>query len=374
MRSHASDNYDELEKQSISTKTDRTTTLPDSPQITSKAAALIHCKIMLLFPSFLETDSMTINASGLFSKDAFKGKVIGITAGGHGIGKATALLLGELGASVMVMDIDPDFVAQVEKELLDNGVDALCMVTDVGKLDDLTKAVDALKKRWGTLYGWMNNAGINSTARIEDQAESEFTRIWEVNTLAGWRCLKLTLPLFEKTGGAILNVSSILSSRTRPGNLAYTSSKAGLEGLTRGMAIELADRKIRVNCVIPGSVHVQTKTHELKQDAPQSELKKLEAEYFELGAQISQPWRPGRGPEDVANMAVFMLSQAAPYVTGTSIMVDGALNAELRMGYEYSTEQLQTHLSPLIHMRERRHELVSEQDAREKAAQKKTQA
>lgn len=313
---------------------------------------------------------MTINASGLFSKDAFKGKVIGITAGGHGIGKATALLLGELGASVMVMDINPDFVAQVQEELQDNGVDALCMVTDVGKLEDLTNAVDALKKRWGKLYGWMNNAGINSVEKIEDQDESEFIRIWQVNTLAGWRNLKLTLPLFEKTGGAILNVSSIISSRTRPGNMAYSSSKAGLEGLTRAMAVELADRKIRVNCVIPGSVHVQTKTHELNQDAPLTDRQKLEAEYFTLGAQVSQPWRPGRGPEDVANMAVFLLSQAAPYVTGTSIMVDGALNSELRLGFEYSTQELHSHLTPLIHMRERRRELINEEDAKDKAAQK----
>lgn len=316
---------------------------------------------------------MTINATGLFNKDAFKGKVIGITAAGHGIGRATAELLGELGASVLIMDINPAYVAQVEKVLVDRGVDAMGVVCDVSKLEDLTAAVDALKKRWGKLYGWMNNAGVNNVEPIEHQDESEFIRIWETNTLAAWRSLKLTLPLFEKTGGAILNVSSIISSRTRPGNMAYTSSKAGLEGLTRAMAIELASRRIRVNCVIPGSVHVQTKTHELKELETVSELQELEAKYFELSGQISQPWKPGRGPEDVAHMATFLLSQASPYVTGTSIMVDGALNAELRMGNEYTTSELESHIAPLIHMRERRQILTQERNDKAKAARLQAQ-
>lgn len=311
---------------------------------------------------------MTINATGLFSKDAFKGKVIGITAAGHGIGRATAELLGELGASVFIMDINPDYVTQVEKLLVDRGVDALGVVCDVSKLEDLTAAVDALKKRWGKLYGWMNNAGINNVEPIEEQEEAEFVRIWETNTLAAWRSLKLTLPLFEKTGGAILNVSSIIASRTRPGNMAYTSSKAGLEGLTRAMAIELASRHIRVNCVIPGSVHVQTKLHELNDRQNVTELQRIEARYFELSAEISQPWRPGRGPEDVANMATFLLSQASPYVTGTSIMVDGALNAELRIANEFTPEELESHLAPLVHMRERRLTLGQERKNKEKAA------
>lgn len=315
---------------------------------------------------------MTINATGLFSKDAFKGKVIGITAGGHGIGRATAELLGELGASIFIMDINPRYVAKVEKLLVDRGVDAMGVVCDVSKLEDLTAAVDALKKRWGKLYGWMNNAGVNNVEPIEEQDESTFVRIWETNTLAAWRSLKLTLPLFEKSGGAILNVSSIIAARTRPGNMAYTSSKAGLEGLTRAMAIELASRHIRVNCIIPGSVHVQTKTQELKEMDQVTELQELEAKYFELASQISQPWCPGGGPEDVANMATFLLSQASPYVTGTSIMVDGALNAELRMGIEYTPAELESHIAPLIHMRDRRQKLTDERKAQAKAASRKT--
>lgn len=297
------------------------------------------------------------NASGLFSKDAFKGKVIGVTAAGHGIGKATAELLGELGASLLLMDINDETVHAVEADLVSQGVDALAVTTDVSKLEDLTRAVDALKKRWGKLYGWMNNAGVNSVEPIEEQEESEFVRIWETNTLAGWRSLKLTLPLFEKTGGAILNVSSILSSRTRPGNMAYASSKAGLEGLTRAMAVELAPRKIRVNCVIPGSVHVQARQHDFKEGQELTELERIEVDYFEIGGQLSQPWQPGRGPEDVANLAVFLLSQATPYVTGSSVFVDGALNAELRLGYEYTVQELDEKLSPMIRMRARRQEI-----------------
>lgn len=316
---------------------------------------------------------MTISAAGLFSKTAFEGKVIGITGSGHGIGKATAELLGELGASILVMDIDPDRVAQVEALLQSRGIDALGVTTDVSKQEDLAKAVEALEKRWGRLYGWMNNAGVNSVARIENQDESEFLRCWQTNTLAAWRSLKLTLPLFEESGGAILNVSSILSSRTRPGNMAYTSSKAGLEGLTRAMAVELACKKIRVNCVIPGSVHVQTKTSELTPEQQASELSRLEAKFFELGGQIGQPWVPGRGPEDVASLAVFLLSQASPYVTGSSIFVDGALNAELRLSSEFSVKELDEVVAPMVKMRARRMELRELKDERHGADDKTTE-
>ena len=312
---------------------------------------------------------MTINVSGLFSKTAFKGKVVAITGSGHGIGQATAELLGELGASVLVMDIDADRVAHVESLLASRGVDVLGMQVDVSMQADLARAVDALKKRWGKLYAWMNNVGVNSVAPIHEQDEAVFLKCWETNTLAAWRSLKLTLDLFEEDGGAILNVSSILSSRTRPGNMAYTSSKAGLEGLTRAMAVELAARKIRVNCVIPGCVHVQEKTTDVVVEGPDAELDRMSAEYYEGIGHLSQPW-PGRGPEDVANLAVFMLSQAAPYVTGSSIFVDGALNAELKLSVEHSVEEFEEKVTPLVYMRAKREVLLDAKDKRDALAAK----
>lgn len=318
---------------------------------------------------------MTINVSGLFSKTAFEGKVVAITGSGHGIGKATAELLGELGASVMIMDIDADRVASVESLLASRGVDVLGVQVDVSKLEDLTRAVEALKKRWGKLYAWMNNAALNRVAPIDKQDESEFLLCWETNTLAAWRSLKLTLDLFEEQGGAILNVSSILASRTRPGNMAYASSKGALEGLTRAMAVELAERKIRVNCVIPGSVHVQEQAGEVDIHGPDAELDQLSADYYERVGHVSQPWRPGRGPEDVANLAVFMLSQAAPYVTGSSILIDGALNAELKMSFEHSVQEFEEKISPLVYMRAKREVLLAQSDERiAREAQAKTQA
>lgn len=295
---------------------------------------------------------MAINASGLYSSTAFKDKVVGITGAAGGIGRATVRLLGELGASVLMMDMNEEKLMAFEKQMLDQGVDVKAVVTDVGVREDLARAVDALKQRWGKVDGWVNNAGLNIGEEIEEQPEEDFIRCWEVNTLAAWRSLKLTLGLFPQTGGAIVNISSILSSRTRPHNMAYTSSKAALEGLTRCMAVELAPRKIRANCVIPGSIYVQATTQDLMQrPTPPTEVELNDAKYFEQYGMFAQPWTPWRGPEDVANLIIYLLSNASPYVTGTSMFIDGALNAELRTIGEVDYDVFHNELTPLMELR-----------------------
>lgn len=300
---------------------------------------------------------MAINASGLYSETAFKGKVIGITGASGGIGKATVRLLGELGASVLMMDMNKAKLMAFEKQMLEQGVDAKAVVTDVGRLEDLTAAVEVLKERWGKVHGWVNNAGINLTEEFEEQPEEDFRRCWEVNTLAAWRSMKLTLGLFPQEGGSVVNISSIQSTRTRPNNMAYTSSKAALEGLTRAMAVEFARRKIRANCVIPGAVYVQATVKELhERPTPPTDVEINDAIFFEKMGMFAQPWTPWRGPEDVANLIIYLLSDASPYVTGSSVFIDGALNAELRTVGEVDYDVYHRELTPLMELRKVRME------------------
>src|SRR5690606_15528349 len=106
-------------------------------------------------------NEMAINASGLYSSTAFEGKVVGITGAAGGIGRATVRLLGELGASVLLMDMEREKLMAFEKEMLEQGVDVKAVVTDVGVWEDLQAAVQVLKARWGKVDGWVNNAGLN---------------------------------------------------------------------------------------------------------------------------------------------------------------------------------------------------------------------
>jgi NAD(P)-dependent dehydrogenase (short-subunit alcohol dehydrogenase family) len=302
---------------------------------------------------------MNINASGLYSTTAFAGKVVAITGGSRGIGRATAELLHHLGASLLLMDVHRERLEQAQKSFDERGADVLTVHTDVGVAQDLQAAAEALKKRWGKLDCWMNNAAINLNGTVQDQSEDDFRSCWEVNTLAAWRSLKYTLPLFVEEGGAIVNVSSILAARSRPGNMAYTSSKAALEGLTRAMAVELAPRHIRVNCIVPGNVYVQTRKSDLTGDPPKdSEFDRITAEYFDLASHFTQPWDPARGPEDVANLAVYLMSNASPYVTGSVVHVDGGLNAEMRMPMEFTTEEFKP-VSRAVELRNLRTEMMA---------------
>jgi|GEM_PF-31137 NAD(P)-dependent dehydrogenase (short-subunit alcohol dehydrogenase family) len=308
---------------------------------------------------------MNPNATGLFSTTAFQGKIIGVTGAASGIGKSMTDLFTHMGASVFMMDRNLDRLEETEALFKSQGKDVHAVPTDVSKWEDLENAVKVLREKWGRLDGWVNNAGVNAVAPISEQPEEAFRNCWEINTLAAWRSLKLTHDLFPKVGGAIVNISSILGSHTRPGNMAYASSKAALEGLTRAMAIEFAPRRLRVNCIIPGNIRVQPTVEELQSrgvDYP--EYFYLSAKLFDFMAMYAQPIRPNSGPEDIANMAAMLLSDACPFMTGESLIIDGGLNVEMRSIIEYTSQEMLESIVPAIQMRERRDQLKAEAIAR----------
>src|SRR5690606_12974064 len=151
-----------------------------------------------------------------------------------------------------------------------------------------------------------------------------------------------------------VNISSILASNTRPGNMAYASSKAALEGLTRAMAIELAPRRLRVNCIVPGNIRVQPTVEELKSRGIEyPEYFYLSAQIFDSMAMLAQPIRPNSGPEDIANMAAFLVSDACPFLTGECIIIDGGLNVEMKTITEYSSQEMNEKILPAVMLRAR---------------------
>jgi NAD(P)-dependent dehydrogenase (short-subunit alcohol dehydrogenase family) len=273
-----------------------------------------------------------------------------VTGGGHGIGRAVAMELESLGAGVVVIDRSKTHLNEVKEEAGRRASSLACVHGDLRRERDLRRAVATASRRFGRLDGWVNNAAAANHDHIEGQKAARFGEAWQVNTLAAWRGVKLALPLLRREGGSVVNVSSVLAHRPDWPSAAYISSKAALEGLTRALAVELAPWRIRVNTVVPG--HVET--HALpapsaREVAPAviREYLRLLRESRELNGRMRNPWpRCGR-PADVASAVVYLLSDAAEFITGALLPVDGGslvtfhnMRPDLLRQYQEVTDKL----------------------------------
>ncbi len=278
--------------------------------------------------------------SKVFSPEAFKGKVYGVTGGAHGIGEATVRALTSLGASVLILDINADFLAYVERDLREKGCSVEAVVADVSDSAALAGAIEKTVARFGRLDGWVNNAMLSPRGKAEFQDEALFVKAWEVNTLAPWRAAKLCLPHFRKVGGgSIVNISSIMAHLTRTGCAAYTSSKSALEGLTRTLAVELAPDRVRVNTMAPGTIASYSSIP--NDPAVQNEYHHRARELEDAIGQYAQPLPfPARSME-AAGPILFFLSDAARFVTGTLLLSDGGASVELASGAARHPENFQ---------------------------------
>lgn len=270
-----------------------------------------------------------------FRPDLFRGRVCGVTGGAHRIGEATVKHLAHLGAAVVVLDRDEANLSRVERDLEQAGAESLCLAGDVTDGAFLETVFVQIDRRWGRLDGWVNNVKCNVRRELDAQTMAEFTRVWEVNVLASWRSIQLAAPRMQAAGaGSIVNVSSVMAQRSIVGNAAYTSAKAGMEGLTRALAVELAPHGVRVNAVEPGGIrtpeeYAQAGLAGLPPDAPDA-LRQAAARAVAEIAAGSQPWpRPGIAT-DIADAIVFLLSPASQFITGATVAVDGGCLADFR--------------------------------------------
>ncbi|VDN03545.1 unnamed protein product [Thelazia callipaeda] len=247
------------------------------------------------------------------------GKVALVTGATSGIGYSTAVLFHELGASLIVTGRNIDRLKALENRLKDGKGQVLAVVADLTNEEDIRELAKAVVAKFHTLDILVNNAGIIDRGTIEDTTLERYDRIMSTNLRSVFYLTQLLVPHLIASKGSIVNVSSVNGIRSFPGVLAYNISKAGVDQLTRCIALELAPKGVRVNSVNPGV----TKT-DLHKCGGMDEV--AYSAFIEHSKSTHALGRVG-DPNEVANAIAFLASNASSFITGASIPVDGGRHA-----------------------------------------------
>jgi NAD(P)-dependent dehydrogenase (short-subunit alcohol dehydrogenase family) len=244
----------------------------------------------------------------------FDNKVALVTGGSFGIGKAAALAFAERGARVVVADWIEDKTDNTVELIKKAGGSAIYVNCDVSKAADVRAAVETAVSTFGRLDYAFNNAGIEGVGgKTQECTEENWDKTISINLKGVWLCMKYELMQMQKQGkGAIVNNASVAGLVGFPGLPAYVASKHGIVGLTRTAALENAKLGIRVNAVCPGVIHTAMIDRITGKD-------KLVEKQYESMEPIG---RMGR-PDEVAEAVVWLCSDAASFITGESLAVDG---------------------------------------------------
>lgn len=241
-----------------------------------------------------------------------------ITGGAKGIGKATALKMAHEGALVIVLDILSEEASRVADELNSLGAKARAMTADVSKKNEVDQMVEQTLKQFGKVDILVNNAGIVRPALLEDVKEEDWDRVVSVNLKGTFFCTQAVLPTMKKNKyGKIVNIGS-RASLGKSDRTVYAATKAGLIGVTRTWALELAPHNINVNYVGPGPIAT-----ELFKSVNPEGSEKTKAIISAIPLQ-----RMGQ-PQDVANLISFLASDEASFITGQAIFICGGITVGL---------------------------------------------
>lgn len=242
-----------------------------------------------------------------------------VTGGASGLGRVSAIALAKEGAKVVVSDVSVSEGEATARMITDAGGEAIFTKADVTKSGEVEAMVHETLKAFGRLDFALNNAGIDGVrARTADYPEVVWRQVIDINLTGVFLCLKFELPVMVKQGsGAIVNMASVAGVTGFPGHAAYTASKHGVIGLTKTAAIDYAKAGIRVNAVCPAYTRTPMLTRMLEQ-RPDLEAKLISrVPLARLGT-----------AEEIAQAVIYLFSDAAAFITGHSLVMDGGIVAE----------------------------------------------
>jgi NAD(P)-dependent dehydrogenase (short-subunit alcohol dehydrogenase family) len=249
------------------------------------------------------------------------GKVAVVTGGASGIGRATSLRFSAEGASVAIFDRNASKGAEVLREIREGGNKAIFLPVDISSEVQIKESMRKVEAEFGALHILVNNAAAFVFGSY-DVTQADWEKVLSVNVMGTAFCAKHAVePMIRAGGGSIVNVSSISGFVAQEKSLPYNTSKAALLGLTRGLAMDLAAHKIRVNAVAPGCID----TPQLRADAARMGMTYEEDLALEGPLHILNRFGTA---EEVANSILFLASDEASFVTGACLMVDGGYTAK----------------------------------------------
>lgn len=238
-------------------------------------------------------------------------KVAVVTGGGQGLGRAITLALARAGAKAVVADMNPDTAESVAAEVADAGGEALAVQVDVAAEGSVAALRERALGRFGRVDVLAANAGLYPRSMVVDMPEEEWDRVLDVNVGGQFLCARAFVPAMKQQGsGRIICTASSIAYKGQPGHAHYAASKAATLGLVRGLARELAPHGITVNAVAPGTANTAMPRQHRSEESMQ-----------ERGARV--PLGRIAEPEDIANTVAFLASDAAAYITGQTLVVNG---------------------------------------------------
>jgi NAD(P)-dependent dehydrogenase (short-subunit alcohol dehydrogenase family) len=249
------------------------------------------------------------------SMGRLSGKVALVTGAGSGIGRSAAVLFAREGAQVVIGNRDERAGAETVRLIRAAGGEAAFLRTDVAKPGDAQKLVDLAVSRYGGLHVAFNNAGTEGRpGPLIEAKDGDYDAVFDVNVRGVWLALRAEVPALVKSGGgAIVNNSSVLAVKGFAGATLYSATKGAVEAMTRSLAVELVKAKVRVNNLAPGPVAT-----------PMTD--RFSGGHPEALAALVPIGRIGT-PEEQAEAALFLASDAASFITGQTLTVDGGLSA-----------------------------------------------
>lgn len=237
-----------------------------------------------------------------------------VTGGGRGIGRAIALKLAEAGATVIINDVgDSEPAEGVAEEIRKMGRESLVVLADVSQSTEVASLVSNTVEKYGKIDILVNNAGITRDQLIVRMSDDDWDKVLGINLKGVFVCSKAVLrPMMKQRWGRIISISSIVGLIGNPGQANYASAKAGIIGLTRTIAKEVASRGITANAIAPGFIDTPM-TQQLPEERKQELMNQVPLGF--LGT-----------PRDVAEVVAFLASEEARYITGQVVTVDGGIS------------------------------------------------